>query len=189
MTHFDLPTKKNVSTGWLECLINVLRHYNHSFHHNSNYPILDTPYHTLDPPNPNLGPLQTNSIGQIVSCLLWDVGTTALTISALTLTLTLPTLTLTLLTLTLTLPSLTLALFSQTLLYWSECLMLALRHWNHSFDFTSDLEPPNPILDPPYSNLGPLKSNLTLLVERQWNDHLWDTLLFVNFSHLMIETD
>ena len=60
MTHFDLPTKKNVSTGWLECLINVLRHYNHSFHLNSNYPILDTPYHTLDPPNPNLGPLQTN---------------------------------------------------------------------------------------------------------------------------------
>ena len=50
----------NVSMGWLACLIIVLRHYNHSFHLNSNYPILDTPNPTLDPPNPNLGPLQTN---------------------------------------------------------------------------------------------------------------------------------
>ena len=47
MTHFDLPTKKNVSTRWLECLINVLRHHKHSFHHNSNYPILDTRPSTL----------------------------------------------------------------------------------------------------------------------------------------------
>ena len=45
--------------------------------------------------------------------------------------------------------------------------MLALRHWNHSFDFTSanpNLDPPNPNLDPPLSNLDPLQSNLTLLV-------------------------
>ena len=52
--------------------------------------------------------------------------------------------------------------------------MLALRHWNHSFDFTSanpnldppnpNLDRPNPNLDPPLSNLGPLQSNLTLLV-------------------------
>ena len=78
------------------------------------------------------------------------------------------------LTLTLTLPTLTLALFRQTLLYWSDCLMLALRHLNHSFDLTSanpnldppnpNLDCPNPNLDPPLSNLGPLQSNLTLLV-------------------------
>ena len=52
--------------------------------------------------------------------------------------------------------------------------MLALRRWNHSFDFTSanpnldppnpNLDRPNPNLDPPLSNLGPLQSNLTLLV-------------------------
>ena len=69
-------------------------------------------------------------------------------------------LTLTLLTLTLTLPTIPLALFSQTFLYWLDCLTLALRHWNHSFDFTSA----NPNLDPPHSNLGPLQSNLILLV-------------------------
>ena len=52
--------------------------------------------------------------------------------------------------------------------------MLALRHWNQSFDFTSanpnldppnpNLDRPNPNLDPPLSNLGPLQSNLTPLV-------------------------
>ena len=52
--------------------------------------------------------------------------------------------------------------------------MLALRRWNHSFDFTSanpnldppnpNLDRPNPNLDPPNPNLGPLQSNLTLLV-------------------------
>ena len=50
----------NVSMGWLACLIIVLRHYNHSFHLNSAYPILDPPNSNLDPPNPNLGPLQIN---------------------------------------------------------------------------------------------------------------------------------
>ena len=45
--------------------------------------------------------------------------------------------------------------------------MVAVRRWNHSFDFISanpNLDPPNPNLDPPLSNLGPLQSNLTLLV-------------------------
>ena len=45
--------------------------------------------------------------------------------------------------------------------------MVAVRCWNHSFDFTSanpNLDRPNPNLDPPLSNLGPLQSNLTLLV-------------------------
>ena len=50
----------NVSMGWLACLIIVLRHYNHSFHLKSAYPILDPPNSNLDPPNPNLGPLQIN---------------------------------------------------------------------------------------------------------------------------------
>ena len=45
--------------------------------------------------------------------------------------------------------------------------MVALRRWNHSFDFISanpNLDPLNPNLDPPHSNFGPLQSNLTLLV-------------------------
>ena len=76
--------------------------------------------------------------GWNVSLMFWDITTTAFTLTVLTLSLTL-------LTLTLTLPTLTLALFCQILLYWSDCLMLALRHWDHSFALCCINRQPRPL--------------------------------------------
>ena len=60
--------------------------------------------------------------------------------------------------------------------------MVALRRWNHSFDFTSanpSLDPPNPNLDPPHSNLSPFSQTLLY-----WSDCLmvalrhWDNSFY-----------